>query len=187
MKSYSINISTRKADIVPDIMVALAKYDCDIKIEKQSSPREYPFTYADLSLLKLGEKKGRSPEQYKSEMKLFKHAGLVLNNFGISSKHKGFVYAVECIRLINTYGMDDFKMDSDVYPIVGEWYGVTPNSVEHNIRNAINIAWDKAMSRGDFEKAPISFFQKKPTNIKFLKHVAKVTNYSLYDAECAII
>jgi len=183
MRAYTINISTHRPEIVPDIMVALSKYDCDIRIEQQEAKKKYPFSYADLSFLKLGEKKGRTPLQYKNEMKLFQHAGLVLNNFGISCKHKGYVYAVECIRLINTYGMDDYSMDSDVYPVVGEWYGVSPNSIEHNIRNAINIAWEKACDRDDFTSCPIAHFSKKPSNIKFLKHVAKITNYSLCDAE----
>lgn len=182
MKEYSINVVTKDDEVVSGIMRALSAFDCDIHVDKTDRAKRYPSKYDSISFSRLGEKDGRKPSDYKKDMVFFKHASAALESYGLSSKHKGFRYAIECIRLIIVYGTDTYSLNKDVYPIVADWYMVTPACVEHNVRNAIICAWDRTRDCAQEYQSKMAIFASRPTNYKFLDHLAKITDYSLMDA-----
>ena len=173
--------------IIPEIIKDLSKYDCDYVVDKHDELNaKYTYVYDEVPLMKLGERNGKSVKEYKNDMSFYNSAGKALISYGISPDHKGFRYAIESIRLLLVYGNDEYRMDHDVYPVISEWYNVSPGSVEHNIRNSIGNAWKRNFYNTEV-KNNMSIFAEKPSNIKFLRHLAKITNYNLYDANIETI
>ena len=175
MTEFVIRVSVKNEDDVSSLLNDINKYDCKYNIEKDDSKDKYNFMYKELPYGKLGEKYGRTKEEYQKDLKYYDAVSKLLESYGMDSNYKGFKYSVECIRLINAYGIESYTMDFDVYPLVSKWYNVTPQSIEHNIRNAINNSW-RDYESGKRPDSLISIFNRKPTNIKFLKHIAKTTN-----------
>lgn len=181
MKTYNINIVLYNRDDLTEIINDLSKYECAIHIDKNNSGMNYAQEFTEHSYQKLGEG-CKSEVEYIADMDFYKNTSKILQEYGLSPKHKGFSYAIECIRLMNTYGMDVYTMDSDVYPVISKMYNVAPSSIEHNIRNAINISWVNLQKYNENDNNKINQFKKKPTNIKFLKHIAELTKYASIDA-----
>lgn len=184
MKEFNIKVKTSEEDVANAIVNDLSRYECNYQIGKDDKMPEYNFNYQSIPYTKLFETRNRTPDQYKKDITYFNYIGNVLTAYGLSSKHKGYKYCVECIRLMNIYGLDSYSMVKDVYPVVSSWYEVSPSSIEHNIRNAINNSWKRCNEENALNKENncINMFKRKPTNIVFLKHIAKVTNYLIYDA-----
>ena len=187
MKNLNISLMPTSEDQAEEIIRLLSKFDCEITINRSDVPQKYVFGCNDVSFSKLGERVGRTPEEYQRDMDYFDTISEILNKFGLSPNHKGFRYAIEGIRLITTYGLDDFNMNNDIYPIIAKWYGVSETSVEHNIRNSISAAWDRMITSPEKYRSSISVFMNKPTNVKFLKYIARMTNYSFNDASAVEI
>lgn len=187
MKEIWIRVKAEKENIISDILTDLSRYECDFHLDKHDRYMRYPFAYNEISYTRLGEKAGRSPEEYRKDMLFYGHASNALSSYGLSPRHKGFKYAIECIRLIIIYGIDDFTMSKDVYPMISKWYNVSENSIEHDVRNAIGQAWLESQNTDIEHKSNMAIFAKRPSNTRFLKHLAKITNYSLCDAMPSLI
>lgn len=181
MKELILKVSTRDENIAGEIMKELAKYDCNYNIVKEESSNKYTYMYQNLPYTRLGDITNRTNEQYRKDMNYYNSVGNILLSYGIKSNHKGFKYAIECIRLMNTYGIDNYSMTEDVYPVVSKWYNVTATSVEHNIRNAINNSWQN-YSEDTSHYCDMKVFSRRPTNRKFLKHIAKITSYLIAES-----
>ena len=180
MKTYNINIVLSNSNDLTEIINDLSKYECAIHIDKNISSNNYTQGFSEYSYQKLGEG-CKSENEYMADMDFYKNTSKLLQEYGLSPKHKGFSYAIECIRLMNTYGMDIYTMDSDVYPVISKLYNVAPSSIEHNIRNAINNSWNNHRESTENDDNKIKEFNKKPTNIKFLKHISELIKYSSID------
>lgn len=175
MKEYYLNIKVDDVETINNIMHDLSYYNCDIHMDKKDPSKIYTFEFNHNSYNRLGERKGRTTEEFKNDMNYFNYVSKILEAFGISYTQKGFRYIVECVRLMNTFGLENYTMEKDVYPIVSKWYGTNVSSIEHNIRNAISCAWDKNKDVTDSEKSQMRFFEKRPSNVKFLKHICRLT------------
>lgn len=182
MKEFTLSVSTKKKDTMLEIIKDISQYDCEIKISKEEEELPYSFNFSETAYHKLGEKRGRTVDEYKRDLDLYNYLSKVLKEYGISEKHKGFRFAIECIRLIHMYGVEKYTLDADVYPIVSKWYDVTQSCIEHNIRNAISTSWNHNKDKKIDEKNKMSSFDEKPTNLKFLRHVADRTNYAIINA-----
>lgn len=91
----------------------------------------------------------------------------LLLDIGISSKFKGFSYIREGILInkMNIYG--DLRITKDLYPNISKKFGVSPTSVERNIRYAIRNS-----NKEKFE----SFFHcssKEITNSEFIAYIIR--------------
>lgn len=176
MKEYYLTVKAKDQNVIYDIMQDLSSYNCDMHLDKTDASKMYVFDFNETSYMKLGERIGRTSSEYKKDMQYFNFVSNILDAYGILSTHKGFRYAIECVRLMNTYGLENYTMENDVYPIVSRWYDTSPNSIEHNIRNAITNAWERNVSsENPEEKNEMVFFRTKPSNVKFLKHISRLT------------
>ena len=181
MKEFILRVSTRNEHIAGEIMNELEKFDCNYNIVKDDTSNKYSYMYQNLPYTRLGDISNRTNEQYRKDMNYYNSVGNILLSYGIKSNHIGFKYAIECIRLINTYGIDNYSMAEDIYPVISKWYNVTSTSVEHSIRNAINNSWDKHIEDSSYN-SDMKVFNKKPTNRKFLKHIAKISSYLIAES-----
>ena len=104
-----------------------------------------------------------------------------LKDFGIRLEYNGYAYILEAVRIIvdrNTY---DIRLKTDVYPHIAAKYNIRqPACIEHNIRNAIGVAYR------DNERNPgsnmMNVFERKPTNKQFLMYVADSVRRSMYES-----
>lgn len=176
-KEYYINVCTSNAETATVIADILSKYDCKYSLGQEDKQIDYDHKYKEFPYTKLGEKTGRTKDEFKKDLDYYNKVSKILKGFGLTPTHLGFKYSIECVRLMNNYGMESYTMDEDVYPLIAQWYQVTPSAVEHNIRNAINHAWDNAHEEELAIDSEITGFKKKPTNVKFLKHIARLTTY----------
>ena len=181
MKELILRVSVKNEEIAGAIMNDLANYDCNYNIVKEESSNKYTYMYQNLPYTRLGDISNRTNEQYRKDMHYYNSVGNILLSYGIKSNHIGFKYAIECIRLMNTYGIDNYSMTEDVYPVVSKWYNVTATSVEHGIRNAINNSWEKLNDDSSYY-SDMKVFTRKPTNRKFLKHIAKISSYLIAES-----
>ncbi len=176
MKEIVLKVSVKNEDIAGDIMKCLGEYDCEYSIWKEDVSNSYSFMINDIPYTRLGDVKSRTNKEYRKDMELYKNVSKILSSFGIKSTQLGFKYIIESIRLINIYGLYNYSLSEDVYPVISKWYNVSTSSVEHNIRNSIESSW-KRYTEDSHQKSGMSFFLRKPTNLKFLDHIAKISTY----------
>lgn len=175
MKEYCLTIKSKDLKIVNEIMNELSLYDCEMHLDKRETDRLYNFTFNEMSGHRLAESVGRTRLDASRDMSFYNFVANILEGFGLNKDHKGFKYAIECVRLINTYGLGNYTMEKDIYPAVSSWYNTNVRSVEHNIRNAIDFSWKKYLENEDFIDSEIKTFSSKPSNVKFLNHISKLT------------
>ena len=181
MKEIVLKVSTRSEEIAANIMKCLAEYDCKYNIVKDDVSKNYTYLINDIPYTRLGDINTRTNSQYKKDMKFYKNVGNILLSFGIKSTQLGFKYIIESIRLINIYGFNNFSLTEDVYPVISRWYDVSSSSVEHNIRNSIDSSWNRYI-KDIHAKTGMSCFLTRPTNMKFLDHIAKISSYLVADS-----
>lgn len=183
MDTYSLTIRTLDNDMMMKMVSELAKYECNISIEKNAENKHYTFNYEETSYQRLGEKKGRTLEEFKEDQKFFDYISSVLKSYGLNDKYRGFRYIIECIRIMHIYADDVYSLGLDIYPIVSNWYKVSQSSVEHDIRNTISESWKNyqfEIDNGIKPSTKMTEFDKKPTNLKFLRHVSNITHSKIY-------
>ncbi len=90
-----------------------------------------------------------------------------LNQIGMPENIIGYQYVRTSIIMITENPDWLHSVTARLYPKVAEIHNTTPSKVERNIRNAIEIAWNKG-DRHVFEQ----LFNTKPTNSKFIAKVA---------------
>ena len=98
----------------------------------------------------------------------------IIHEIGVPAHIKGYQYLREAIILT----INDMEMINAVtkvlYPEVAKKFSTTPSRVEHAIRHAIEVAWD----RGDIEVLQkffgytVSNIKGKPTNSEFIAMIA---------------
>ena len=175
MKEYYLTIKSRDLKIVNEIMNELSLYDCEMHLDKRNCDTMYNFSFNESSGHRLAESVGRTKYDTSRDMNFYNFVANILEGFGLSREHKGFKYAIECVRLINTYGLGNYTMEKDIYPVVSSWYNTNIRSVEHNIRNAIDFSWKKHEQSNSNSDSEIKMFKSKPSNVKFLNHISKLT------------
>ena len=184
MKEYYLSIKTKDIDTINNIMSDLSIYDCDMHLDKIENKNFANYTYKQREVAghKIGEKVGKTLSEYKNDLNFYNCVGAILDSFGINKEHKGYRYSVECVRLMNTYGSGNFTMKKDIYPTVSQWYNTIPSTIEHNIRNAIDSSWKENSELPSFRQNEMKTFAKKPSNMKFLSHICRLTFMIYIDA-----
>lgn len=175
MKEYYLTIKSNEISVVNKIIKSISSYDCEIHLDNKDSEKSYDFRYNELSNHKLCESVGRSDLDTSRDMNFYNFVSKILEEYGLSKEHKGFKYAIECIRLINTYGLGNYTMEKDIYPAVSSWYNTSICSVEHNIRNAISFSWDNYVNSESENESEMKNFARKPSNSRFLGHISRLT------------
>lgn len=175
MKELVLKVTTKSEDVASEIMKDLRKYNCDYNLVKENVRKKGLYEFSYKTPIKLSEKDRVSKKEDKDNMNYYKSVGNLLLLYGIPSHQLGFKYLIECVRLMNSFGLDNYSLQTDIYPLVAEWYDASPASIEHNIRNSINYAWNLFV-KGDVINNNMRYFKIKPTNLKFLKHIAKITS-----------
>lgn len=94
-----------------------------------------------------------------------------LRGLGLTSKYQGYHQLAEAIRLV--LGNDDFLLNvtKNIYPAVAKEMRTTPQSVERNIRTAIEVCWRQSGTKG-FSKIAGCRIEKIPTNTEFIDMLA---------------
>ena len=135
---------------------------------------------AEISNWIAGDQKGLD-SAYERYQAFYIPVSAALRDFGIRLEYNGYAYILEAVRIIVDRNTFDIRLKTDVYPRIAAKYNIRQSTcIEHNIRNAINVAYR------DNERNPgsnmMSIFDRKPTNKQFLMHVADCVRQSMYES-----
>ena len=93
----------------------------------------------------------------------------VLNEYGINIKSHGYTYIKDAICIIIDRHSMDICLAKEVYPLIATKYGLkSVNSVEHDIRNAIDAAFSASRDKTGAPAGPMSSFAERPKNKEFI-------------------
>lgn len=98
---------------------------------------------------------------------------IILHNFGISTRLKGYRYLLEILKddMLSYFG----HKIGEIYEMVGKKFNTGPINVERSIRHAIEVCWH----RGDYyfiEKVfghSINFEKNKPSNTELISTISE--------------
>lgn len=111
------------------------------------------------------------PDAYKKYVSFINAITHILEEFDINKRNTGYAYIVDSVMLIIDQNRMDLSMLNDIYPYIKIKYRLNSiSSVEHNIRNAINSAYNRCMN-GKITSRMIDYLHK-PTNKDFIFTVA---------------
>ncbi len=103
-----------------------------------------------------------------------------LQEYGIKMEHNGYAYLLEAVRIVNERNTSKISLKTDVYPLIARKYRVsTSDSIEHNIRNAIGVAFNDCVKNKRISK--MKLFNEKPSNKKFITYIADIVNRQMYE------
>ena len=106
----------------------------------------------------------------------------ILATIKFSLKAAGTNYLIEGIILLLHWNEDAHRlgMTKEIYPHIGRRYGVSPVSVERNMRLAIETAWSKMTYDYASEHYPFNYTSRlgRPTNQEFLFAVVRMVRYN---------
>ena len=106
----------------------------------------------------------------------------ILAKIKFSLKAAGTNYLIEGIILLLHWNEDAHRlgMTKEIYPHIGRRYGVSPVSVERNMRLAIETAWSKMTYDYASEHYPFNYTSRlgRPTNQEFLFAVVRMVRYN---------
>lgn len=71
----------------------------------------------------------------------------ILNRLGINSSVFGFCYIEYAVGLVQQNRNLISHVTTQLYPMIADYYAVTPASVERAIRYAINCCWERGNRR----------------------------------------
>ena len=95
----------------------------------------------------------------------------ILKDYDISVKYNGYSYIIDAVMIIIDLKRFDIRLVNDVYPYIRQKYALKSEAtVEHNIRNAIKMAYIKCHT--EFSDSRMMNYDKKPTNKQFLLSVS---------------
>ena len=107
-------------------------------------------------------------------------ASNALKEFGIRIDYNGYAYIMEAVKIIIERDTLDVRLSSDIYPVIAKKYHVRKNDcIEHNIRNAINVAYRDNLRRPGCNGMKI--FTRKPTNKQFLMYLSDRVRTSMFE------
>ena len=99
-----------------------------------------------------------------------------LADLGIPNHLVGYNYLQTAISLAVSNPVLRYSMTGELYPAVALRYGTRPQSVERNIRHAIECGWDRCD-----EETRVRYFggtvhpeRSKPTNSEFIARVSRL-------------
>lgn len=90
-----------------------------------------------------------------------------LRGLGLTSKYQGYQQLAEATKIVLEH--EDFMLNvtKNIYPEVALRVRTTPQSVERNIRTAIEVCWRQTGSEG-FSRISGCKMTKIPTNAEFI-------------------
>lgn len=111
-------------------------------------------------------------DRYKWNIRFIRMIHEMLRNNHVKIKTRGFAFMIDAICIIHDHMTSDICMNTDVYPLIAEKYGIESiEKVEHNIRNAINSAFRFRTELGDNVESPMDVFHQRPSPKEFLLHL----------------
>lgn len=114
--------------------------------------------------------------QKQKEALMRKYVENELEEIGFKRKRVGFDYMVEAIMIIMKYKKDDpIHITNDIYPVIAAEKNTSKESVERGIRGAIEAVWTASDIRLLQRHYPFPYDEEqgRPTNLSFLKNMAK--------------
>ena len=88
------------------------------------------------------------------DLSYLKYADLVKNNYflikkftelGIPYKYNGFYFLIDVVDAVLCEDKKIVSFSREIYPQVAQKYGKNDCSIERDIRNIINLYWDKTL------------------------------------------
>lgn len=101
-----------------------------------------------------------------------------LRGLGLTSKYQGYHQLAKAIMI--ALENDDLLLNvtKNIYPEVAKETHTTPQSVERNIRTAIEVCWRQSKEEG-FSRIAGCKVEKMPTNAEFIDMLAfYITNHT---------
>lgn len=114
--------------------------------------------------------------QQKKEALTRKYVEAELEEIGFKRKRVGFDYMVEAIMIIMKYKKDvPIHITNDIYPAIAAANNTSKESVERGIRGSIEAVWTGSDIRLLQSHYPFPYDEEqgRPTNLSFLKNMAK--------------
>lgn len=90
-----------------------------------------------------------------------------LRSLGLTSKYQGYHQLAEAIEIVLEHDEFMLNVTKNIYPEVALRMKVTPQSVERNIRTAIEVCWRQSGPE-TFSKIAGCRISKIPTNAEFI-------------------
>lgn len=102
---------------------------------------------------------------------------------GIPASFKGYPFLRTSIDMVIKNPNAIHSVTKNLYPAVAEKYNTTPCRVERNIRNAIEVAWNRGNKEAFNEMfgGGLDFSKPKPTNSEFIAMFADKLRLMLKD------
>lgn len=120
-------------------------------------------------MLGFDQNKKINSDKYRNFMAIISATRQILDECGISSKCKGYLYMTDCVIAIFDHRNLNINFKSDVYPYIAIKYGIkNAATVEHGIRNAIFSAYEKNEAGSGQHSVFMSRFTKRPTSKEFV-------------------
>lgn len=105
----------------------------------------------------------------------------ILHKFGICRKYKGYEYTISCLEYMIKH--DDYSPITKIlYVDMAKKFHTSTDSIEHGIRNVINIIWEnKSDSHDKLIKEIFGqyYIEHVPTNTEFLCSLLDYMNLRL--------
>lgn len=90
-----------------------------------------------------------------------------LRGLGLTSKYQGYQQLAEATKIVLEHDEFMLNVTKNIYPEVALRMKVTPQSVERNIRTAIEVCWRQSGPE-TFSKIAGCRISKIPTNAEFI-------------------
>ncbi|MBQ9374856.1 MAG: sporulation initiation factor Spo0A C-terminal domain-containing protein [Ruminococcus sp.] len=104
-----------------------------------------------------------------------------LHKLCVTPNYNGYMYLREAIKMAVLEPLNSRGFSTKIYPDIAYRYGVTPASIERNIRTAIIKSWEKASMPDKIEMFGAFSSNSKwhPTNSEFILIIADKINREL--------
>lgn len=105
----------------------------------------------------------------------------LLHKFGICRKYKGYEYTISCLEYMTKH--EDYSPVTKIlYVDIAKQLHTSTDSIEHGIRNVINIIWENKTD--SLDKLIIEIFgqhykEHTPTNTEFLCSIFDYMNLNI--------
>lgn len=106
------------------------------------------------------------------------HISDILNRLCVTPNYNGYMYLREAIKMAVCEPINSRGFSTKIYPKIAEEFGVSPASVERNIRTAIIKSWERTTASIKAEMFGLftANTQWRPTNSEFILIIADLIN-----------
>lgn len=104
-----------------------------------------------------------------------------LTEIGIPRNYSGHVYFTDALFITRKHPEKIHHITKEIYPEIAEYYGITPDNVERNMRHALEIMWEKenfTLFPGLFTYSSLKY-ESRPTNSEFIAAVTELIDFSV--------